>query len=210
MRLSELSRRTGVSAAMVKFYLRSRLLTPGVLRNSTQADYGPEHEHQLRLIRALTGPGQLSVERARHVMEALREPYASPRAATVVGHGPGPDLAAAAQERDREWERAARAAQELLTRRGWPPADAAARALTGVVAVANGLDHDGLAECLDAYADAAQGIVRAEAGYAAGADGAHAAAERAVVSAVLGGAILAVLCAVAREAEFTDGGDGAS
>ncbi len=57
MRISELSRTTGVPIATIKFYLREHLLPEGTRTSATQAQYGEEHVSRLRLVRALIGPG---------------------------------------------------------------------------------------------------------------------------------------------------------
>lgn len=77
MRISELSRASGVPTATIKYYLRERLLPEGVLTSATQARYDQTHVARLRLIRALIGPGGLSLARARQVLAAVdgaREP----------------------------------------------------------------------------------------------------------------------------------------
>lgn len=74
MRISELSSRTGISVATIKFYLRENLLHPGVRTAATQAQYDESHEARLRLIRALLGPGGLSVAGAHRVIRAVEEP----------------------------------------------------------------------------------------------------------------------------------------
>ncbi len=60
--------------ATIKFYLRERLLPEGRLTSATQAQYDDAHLHRLRLIRALLGPGGLSVARARDVIGHLEDP----------------------------------------------------------------------------------------------------------------------------------------
>lgn len=74
MRISELSRRSGVPVATIKFYLRERLLPEGVLTSATQAQYDEQHLDRLRLIRSLVGVGGLSVARARDVVQAIDSP----------------------------------------------------------------------------------------------------------------------------------------
>lgn len=71
MRISELSRATGVPTATIKYYLREKLLHEGVLTSATQAQYDGTHVARLRLIRALLGPGGLSVAKVRPVLEAV-------------------------------------------------------------------------------------------------------------------------------------------
>lgn len=73
MRVSELSRRSGVSTATIKYYLREGLLPPGRATAATQAEYGESHLRRLRLIRALIGVRGLSVSAAKDVLEATSE-----------------------------------------------------------------------------------------------------------------------------------------
>ncbi|MEU0112517.1 MerR family transcriptional regulator [Streptomyces bobili] len=71
MRISELSRRSGVSVTTIKYYLREGLLAPGRQTSATQAEYDDQHLRRLRLIRALTGVRGLSVTTTREVLDAL-------------------------------------------------------------------------------------------------------------------------------------------
>ncbi|MEH0553913.1 MerR family transcriptional regulator [Streptomyces sp. B21-101] len=73
MRISELSRRSGVSVTTIKYYLREGLLPPGRQTAATQAEYDEQHLRRLRLIRALTGVRGLSVSTTREVLDALAE-----------------------------------------------------------------------------------------------------------------------------------------
>lgn len=73
MRISELSRRSGVPNATVKYYLREGLLPPGRATAATQAEYDETHLRRLRLIRALIGVRGLSVAAARQVLDAMTE-----------------------------------------------------------------------------------------------------------------------------------------
>src|SRR6266545_4189804 len=52
MWISELSRRTDVPVATIKYYLREGLLPPGEAAGATRAVYDDSHERRLRLIRA--------------------------------------------------------------------------------------------------------------------------------------------------------------
>jgi DNA-binding transcriptional MerR regulator len=74
MRISELSSRTGVPVATIKFYLREKLLTDGVRTSATQAQYDESHVARLRLIRALLGPGGLSIAAAYQVIHTIDDP----------------------------------------------------------------------------------------------------------------------------------------
>ncbi|MFF4547091.1 MerR family transcriptional regulator [Streptomyces sp. NPDC001435] len=71
MRMSELSRRGGVSVSTVKYYIREGLLPPGRTTAATQAEYDDHHLRRLRLIRALTGVRGLSVGTTRELLDAL-------------------------------------------------------------------------------------------------------------------------------------------
>ena len=77
MRISELSRRSGVPVATIKYYLREGLLHEGQLTSATQAQYDQSHVTRLRLVRALLGAGGLSVAAAREVLDQLAHPPAS-------------------------------------------------------------------------------------------------------------------------------------
>ncbi|MFI9820327.1 MerR family transcriptional regulator [Streptomyces sp. NPDC052013] len=68
MRLAELSERSGVPAATIKYYLREGLLPPGRRINATTAEYGEEHLRRLRLVRALIQVGGVPVATAREVL----------------------------------------------------------------------------------------------------------------------------------------------
>lgn len=71
MRISELSRRSGVSVASIKFYLRGGLLPPGTATAANQADYDERHLGRLRLIRTLRDVGGLDLARIGRVTTAI-------------------------------------------------------------------------------------------------------------------------------------------
>ena len=74
MRISELSRRTGVPVPTIKYYLREGLLPEGTRTSATQAQYDGSHEARLGLIRALVGTGGLSLAEVRRVLGAIDDP----------------------------------------------------------------------------------------------------------------------------------------
>ena len=74
MRLAELSERSGVPVASVKFYLREGLLAPGTPVTARQAEYGEEHVRRLRLVRAMLKVGGMSVSQARDVLAVADDP----------------------------------------------------------------------------------------------------------------------------------------
>ncbi len=85
MRIGELSRRTGVPVATIKFYLREGLLPPGRSTAPTQALYDESHEQRLRLVRALVGVG-VSLASVRAVLAAVDDPPASRHDVLGVAH----------------------------------------------------------------------------------------------------------------------------
>src|SRR2546429_1914232 len=56
VRISDLSRQTGVPTATIKFYLREHLLPPGAMTARNQADYGSEHLRRVRVLPARRPP----------------------------------------------------------------------------------------------------------------------------------------------------------
>ncbi|SFP85056.1 MerR HTH family regulatory protein [Geodermatophilus dictyosporus] len=150
MQISELARRTGVPVATVKYYLREGLLPSGELTGATRARYDEAHVERLRLVRALLGPGGLSVATARSVLAAVDAPGtavhealgAAHRALPGVGPGDPPDL-------DR--------ARAVLARRGWRVAEdsPALRALAAALAALEAAGYPPGDDLLDRYAEAA-------------------------------------------------------
>lgn len=73
MRISELSRRSGVSIPTIKYYLREGLLPAGTPTTATQAEYGEQHLQRLHLIRVMLDVGRLSISALRGVTDALAD-----------------------------------------------------------------------------------------------------------------------------------------
>ena len=94
MRISELASHTEIPVATIKFYLRENLLHEGVRTAATQAQYDQSHVARLRLIRALLGPGGLSIAAAHQVIQAIEEPPESVHELLAVAAGAvaGPNL----------------------------------------------------------------------------------------------------------------------
>lgn len=95
MRISELSRRSGVPIATIKYYLREDLLHSGELTAATQAHYDDSHLGRLRLIRALLGPGRLSIAAIKGVLAVVDDPPEAPH--QLLG---GASAALAAEDRE--------------------------------------------------------------------------------------------------------------
>jgi DNA-binding transcriptional MerR regulator len=111
MRISELSSQTGVPVATIKFYLRERLLHEGMRTSATQAQYDEGHVARLRLVRALLGPGGLSVAAAHRVIQAIANP--PPSVHELLG------LAASAVARPGVATDGQPRVEELMQRWGW-------------------------------------------------------------------------------------------
>ena len=71
MRMAELSRRSGVPTATIKYYLRERLLPPGETTAPNQADYDQQHLDRLALIRALREAAGLPIATIGRVFAAM-------------------------------------------------------------------------------------------------------------------------------------------
>ena len=119
MRVGELSRRSGVSVASIKYYLREGLLPAGERTGVNQADYGDAHLRRLRMIRALIDVGGLSVVATGDVLAAVDDPAlplheALGRASATTT---APDDPAATP--DEAWLAAERTLAEQVGERGW-------------------------------------------------------------------------------------------
>jgi len=86
MRISELSTKTGVPVATIKYYLREKLLPEGERASATQAAYGELHVKRLGVIRALVDAG-VGIAGVRKVMAVLDDPPQSPYDILGAAHG---------------------------------------------------------------------------------------------------------------------------
>ncbi|CUM42482.1 regulatory protein, MerR [Streptomyces venezuelae] len=193
VRIGELSRRTGVSVPTIKFYVREGLLPAGELTSPNQASYGEAHVQRLRLIRALLDVGGMSVAAIRDVIVAVEDPERSMHkvlGVTASGLVPRYD-----REPDTVIEEARKSVAELVAARGWHayPENPAGEALAAALAALDDVGHGGFVEILDAYADAAERVARADMEYVAHHVAREELVESAVVGTVLGDAIFAAL-----------------
>ena len=155
MRISELSRTSGVPLPTVKFYLREGLLHPGRATSATQAQYDDTHVRRLRLVRALIQVGGLSVAAARDVIAGVTDPHRSLYEVMGVAHSALPP-----QVTDVDPARALALVRQL----GWHvhPETAALRQLEQALTA---LDDVGLApseEHVQAYAEAARRVAEVD------------------------------------------------
>ncbi|MEU4999485.1 MerR family transcriptional regulator [Streptomyces sp. NPDC021622] len=123
MRLAELSTRSGVSTATIKYYLREGLLPPGRRVTATQSEYDEGHLQRLRLVRALIQVGRVPIASAREVLTALEDESLdhNSRLGTAVWALPhGPQTTAD----DPATDAAGHTVDALLRRLGWANAQA--------------------------------------------------------------------------------------
>src|SRR4051794_41796939 len=93
MRISELSRVSGVPVATIKYYLREGLLPAGIPTSATSASYDERHVDRLNLIRALVDVGRVPIARVRQVVTALEQPPTSWHDLLGAAHGALPPAA---------------------------------------------------------------------------------------------------------------------
>ncbi|MCH5674356.1 MerR family transcriptional regulator [Streptomyces gilvus] len=158
MRLAELSTRSGVSVATIKYYLREGLLPQGRQINATTSEYDEEHLRRLRLVRAMIQIGRVPVATVREVLghvddDSLGRTIRLGAALWALPQVPEPD-------EDDEYVRAAhREVGALLDRLGWHNArqltsiSPAYRSLVVALAAFRRLGFDWGAEQLAPYAE---------------------------------------------------------
>lgn len=139
MRISELSQRSGVPVATIKYYLREGLLPPGASTAPNQAQYDDHHLAHLGLIRALREGAGLSIATLGRVFEAMWSHHASerPRYLALAVAALSPPLEVPEQEAA-DFDRARAEVDRVLDQLGWevdpdsPGCDDLARALVGI------------------------------------------------------------------------------
>ncbi|HEX9359771.1 MAG TPA: MerR family transcriptional regulator [Streptosporangiaceae bacterium] len=200
MRIADLSRESGVPAPTIKYYVREGLLPPGELTSPNQAQYGEGHLRRLKLIRALTEVGGLSIAATRSLLDAASSPGRNLHDAlgkAQYATTPPSALQASPDARDA----ATRQADELITRRGWQvkPDSPARELLAGVLATLRDLDADDLLALADDYAGPAEQIAAADLKTVLDRPTLDAMLEGVIIGAVLGDALLAALRRLAQE-----------
>ncbi|MFE5555627.1 MerR family transcriptional regulator [Streptomyces sp. NPDC056544] len=187
MKISELSRRTGVPVASIKYFLRQGLLPAGRATAATLAEYGEEHAQRLRLIKALTTLGGLSIAATREVLGAVDQAHSSESALGAVSYAlPVPVAAQGAAGTGEEAGADATAGAEvaeLLTALDWqaPGTSPHVKGLTAALEELRRLDAQYAPGELAAYARLAESVARLDLERAAGLDDPVALAERAVI-----------------------------
>lgn len=86
MKMAELSARSGLPIATIKYYQRENLLPGGVRSGPNQALYGDLHLDRIRLIRGIIDVGGLSVAAARRVIDAIDSDKSLPETFEIAQH----------------------------------------------------------------------------------------------------------------------------
>ncbi|GGZ03558.1 MerR family transcriptional regulator [Streptomyces poonensis] len=191
MKISELSRRSGVSIPTIKYYLRDGLLPQGQATAANQADYSEEHLRRLRLIRTLIGVRRLSVSAVKEILSAITEEGDLHQIFGIVIEARPAKL----QDKQKQEEAAAQReespgvtdAHKLISKMGWDvsPSTAALYALGDVLDALNDLDSDIDWQSLLPYARLADRISELDVEKMHGTSGLLELAERAVLVSVL-------------------------
>ena len=158
MWMGELSARSGVPVATVKYYLRAGLLPGGESTGATRARYDEAHVRRLRLIRALAEVGGLRLDDVRRVLDAVDDDALSLHDVLSTAHS----RLSAGQGEPSQDARARVAA--LARRRRWrvDASGAHATALARALDTLAELDAPLTDEGLDSYAATADGIAERE------------------------------------------------
>jgi DNA-binding transcriptional MerR regulator len=204
MLMAELSRRSGVRVATIKYYLREGLLPPGTATAATRAEYGEEHLRRLRLIRALVEIGEVPIASIRDILAAVDDGVSAHDLMGAVQYSLAP-VVTDPPDNDEYWQAASREVDELLETLNWNVmAEAPARTMliaARAAALRTGAYVEGAS--LRDYAEAAGRLAKLEvAGVMASADAASdrlGLAESALVGIVLSERVLIALRRLAQE-----------
>lgn len=184
MRISELSRVSGVPIPTIKYYLREGLLPVGLRTAANQAAYGDEHARRLRLVRVLVEVGGLSLSAVRGVLDALEQTDRPLHDTLATAHVP---LRQNPTEPDAGLADARADVDAWLDTLGWelgaqnPARDDLAAALLAL----RHLGWEAGPEVFALYAPHADALAEAEIGYVASRDDRQAAVEATVIGTVV-------------------------
>ena len=199
MRMSELSERSGLPVASIKYYQREGLVPFGEHTSANQSQYSEAHVDRLRLVRAIIEVGGLSVASAKAVLAAIDNTEmpldwafgiaqrAASKSVPAVDDAPGAE--------------AVQRVSALIDDRGLLVTDInpGRPIVARVLETYGALGRSELIDTLPAYLDAAMLVAAADLG-AVGAAGERAAmTETVVVGTVLGDTMFAGLRRIAQE-----------
>lgn len=200
MKISELSKRSGVTTASIKYYLREGLLFGGAATSATQTEYDETHAARLRLIRALIDVGGLSVSAARSVLAVIDdESMPIVYAFGIAQHAVTSSLASSTEPSATSLARVA----ELKAERGWQTHDQnpGEAIVARVIDAYEAIGRPDLSTMVSAYADAADAAATADlaAVMAAGPGNRTRMVETVIVGTALGDTLFAGLRRIAQE-----------
>jgi DNA-binding transcriptional MerR regulator len=196
VRISDLSERSGVAPASIKYYVRERLLPPGEQASGNQTTYSDAHLARLRLIRAFLDVGGLSISSARAVFAAIDDDVPFAVAAAVASTALPNSASPPASD-----SHGAATLAALLERLGWHAAPTnpgfalAARVIDDYTA----LGRDDLLTVLPAYAESAMRVAEADLDATAASGSPERMTETVVIGTVLGDSLFAGLRRIAHE-----------
>jgi DNA-binding transcriptional MerR regulator len=162
MRIGELSARTGVPVATIKYYVREGLMAGGERTGHNQVRYGEEHVRRLRLVRALVETGDLPIAKVREVLAEVEDPRRDLDSALgVAGRALFSHRAPTEEPEDADLE----TARGIVRRQGWdriPHDHDYLRTLADVIGRLRLLGVSDLVEHEDRYALAAEQVAEAD------------------------------------------------
>jgi DNA-binding transcriptional MerR regulator len=195
MWMAELSARSGLSVATIKYYLREGLLHPGEATGATRTRYDESHVRRLRLVRALTDVAGLRLETVRQVLAGI-DAAGSWHEAVGSAHtrlATTDELAPATADSSARVDR-------FLDRQGWElaPDNAQRQVLARALDALDDVGHPVSDELLNRYADAMRPVAAHEVASVRSPDR-EASAEAAVVGTLLQEPILLAVRRIAQE-----------
>jgi DNA-binding transcriptional MerR regulator len=200
VKISELSRASGLPVATVKYYLREGLLPAGTPTAPNQAEYGDMHVRRLRLIRTLREVGGLEIERIRRVIAAIEDQDLSRHDLFGVAQRALESARTSAEMTD-DTRQARVEVDRFVEGLGWHVRpDAAARdELADALAGLRRLGRDYGTEVFGPYAQAADRMAAWEVSAIPTSEPSSVAVERMVVGSIVFGAIFVALRRLAHE-----------
>lgn len=162
MRMGQLSERSGVPIATIKYYLREGLLHAGRRTSRTQTEYDETHVRRLTLVRALLDIGGLSVAHAGEVIAAMDDESAPVNQVLSTAQQSVSGFTAGSTPVDRQ--AAETALDELVARQGWQvsPGNPGRAAAIDVLATFDHLDGVDYADLVQSAAAAADIVAEAD------------------------------------------------
>jgi DNA-binding transcriptional MerR regulator len=167
VRMAELSQRSGVSIATIKYYLREGLLPAGAVLSATRAEYDEGHLRRLRLIRALVEVGGVPVAGIGAILSQVDDASVPPHdmlGAVQYALGPAADPGRDGDSRDPDRIAAEAEVAGLIDEMGWriTPRAPARELLAAALAALRRTDAAPAGPPLRVYAEAMAALAAVE------------------------------------------------